>query len=72
MGAASVSESCSDPNCACGCNPQPIDDKAFWEELVSQLISMVCLIERKKLGRTTTTSQLRKAGKESLCNNRGI
>jgi len=65
---SSVSESCSDSDCVCGCNSQPIDDSSFWEELVSQLISVVCLIERKKLGRTLTTSVLRKAGKDSLCN----
>ena len=72
MTSASVSESCSSPDCACGCNPQPIDDKAFWEELFSQLISIACLIERQKLGRTITTSDLRKAGKESLCNGKKI
>ena len=71
MSHSSVLESCSNPDCACGCNPQPIDDKDFWEELFSQLISIACLIERKKLGRTVTTSDLRKAGKEALCNERG-
>ena len=70
MGRASVSESCSNPDCACGCNQQPIDDFAFWEELVSQLISVVCLIEREKLGRIETTSVLRNAGKNALCNQR--
>ena len=70
MGRASVSESCSVPDCACSCNQQPIDDSAFWEELVSQLISIVCLIEREKLDRITTTSQLRRAGKDVLCQKR--
>ena len=70
MGAASVSEPSPDFNCACGCNQQPIDDKGFWEELVSQLISIVCLIEREKLGRIATTSQLRRAGKDALCQKR--
>jgi len=65
---SSVSESCSDSDCVCGCNSQPIDDYAFWEEIVSQLIKLVCTIERMKLGRTMTTSVLRKAGKDSLCN----
>lgn len=71
MGVASVSEPCSDCNSVCCCNPEPIDDNAFWKELVSQLISIVCLIERVKLGRTPTTSQLRKAGKEALCQDKG-
>ena len=68
MTRSSVPECNCEPQYACGRNPQPIDDKAFWEELFSQLISIACLIERQKLGRTITTSDLRKAGKESLCN----
>ena len=41
-----------------------IDDKAFWEDFVSYLIQIVCLIERKKLKRFPTTAELRKLGKE--------
>ena len=51
----------------CGCNPQPIDDSAFWEELNALLIQMVCLVERQKLHSTYTTSELRKVGKATLC-----
>ena len=41
-----------------------IDDKEFWEDFVSYLIQIVCLIERKKLKRFPTTAELRKLGKE--------
>ena len=44
-----------------------IDDKEFWEDFVSYLIQIVCLIERKKLKRFPTTAELRKLGKEK-CN----
>ena len=70
MGCASVEESCCDPNCVCGCNQQPNDDSAFWQEFVSQLISMVCLIEREKLRPTHTTSELRGIAKDALCKER--
>ena len=70
MGRASVEECHCGPDCVCGCNQQPNDDFAFWEELISQLISIVCLIERQKLGRTITTSKLRRAGKDVLCNDK--
>lgn len=48
--------------------PAEYDDTAFWEEFLSLLIQMGCLIERKKLGREITTADLRKAGKRALCN----
>ena len=41
-----------------------IDDKEFWEDFVSYLIQIVCLVERKKLKRFPTTAELRKIGKE--------
>ena len=50
------------------CNHESIEDDALWEELVSLLIQAACLIERKRLHRTYTTSDLRKAGKQVLCN----
>jgi len=46
-----------------------IDDKEFWEDFVSYLIQIVCLIERKKLKRSPTTAELRKLGKER-CNDK--
>jgi hypothetical protein len=42
------------------------DEQEFYEQMVSLLISMVCLIERQKLNRPHTTSELRKIGKERL------
>lgn len=61
----------AEPGCGCdsecGCNPGGIDDAAFWEELNSLLIQMVCVIERQKLRSTHTTSELRKIGKAVLC-----
>ena len=44
-----------------------MNDTAFWSEVVSLLLSLVCLIEREKLKRKPTTSELRAAGKEALC-----
>ena len=65
---ASVSNCCkSDESLPC-CNQDAIDDEALWEGLVSLLIQMACTIERLKLRRTYTTSDLRKAGKRALCN----
>ena len=45
----------------------PWDDKEFWEELVSLLLQVVCLIEREKLGKLMTNADLRRAGKQVLC-----
>jgi len=42
------------------------DDQEFYEQIVSLLLSLVCLIERKKLKRPHTTSELRKIAKEKL------
>jgi hypothetical protein len=70
VGHASNEESCNGAICVCGCNQQPNDDSAFWKEVFSQLIRLACLIERQKLGRTVTTSDLRQAGKEALCKER--
>lgn len=41
-------------------------DSAFWENVVSLLLSLVCLIEKEKLQRDPTTAELRKAGKQVL------
>lgn len=41
------------------------DDRAFWEEIRRLLLSLVCVIERHKLG-GPTTAELRKAGKRVL------
>jgi len=64
---ASAGSHIENAECVCGCNPQPIDDSAFWEELNALLIQMVCLVERQKLHSTYTTSELRKVGKATLC-----
>jgi hypothetical protein len=56
----------------CGCHRDDTDDAAFWEELDSLLIQVACLIERRKLRRTHTTSDLRALGKKALCKPDGI
>lgn len=44
-------------------------DKAFWLEVRSLLIRLVCLIEKEKLDEACTTAELRRAGKEHLTKN---
>lgn len=68
MSDASVSECQEGGSCACSCNPQPIDDNPFWQDFNALLIQLVCLVEKRKLNCTYTTSELRKAGKDVLCN----
>lgn len=41
------------------------EEEEFWKEWVSLEIQKVCLVERLKLKRFPTTSELRKLGKES-------
>lgn len=43
------------------------EDMEFWEEMFGLVIQIGCLIERKRLDRTITTADLRKAGKKVLC-----
>jgi len=43
------------------------EDEKFWEELNALIIQLACLIERRKLKRPVTTADLRKAGKQALC-----
>ena len=45
---------------------QVTDDQEFWEEFVSGLLNLVCIIERQKLKRKPDTAELRKAGKQAL------
>ena len=68
MSSASVSDCCERDGSLPCCNQESIEDDALWEELVGLLIQAACLIERKRLHRTYTTSDLRKAGKRVLCN----
>jgi hypothetical protein len=68
MNDASVSDCCKNGDSLSCCNQEAIEDEAFWEDFNSLLIQMSCLVERKKLHRTYTTSDLRKAGKRVLCN----
>ena len=42
-------------------------EEEFWEEVVSALLNLVCIIERRKLKRKPDTAELRKAGKQALC-----
>jgi hypothetical protein len=42
-----------------------VDDKEFWQEIRRLLLSLVCVIERHKLG-GPTTAELRKAGKRII------
>lgn len=65
---ASVCPGCFGTDCtSCG-NHKSIEDEAFWQEFNSLFIQLVCLVEKKKLKCTYTTSDLRKAGKTVLCN----
>ena len=41
------------------------DDREFWEKIHRLLLSLVCVIEREKLG-VQTTAELRKAGKKAI------
>lgn len=68
MNDASVSECGKNGDCLCSCNQEPIVEDEVWEEIVSLAIQFACLVERKILHRTYTTSDLRKAGKDVLCN----
>jgi len=43
------------------------EDEKFWEEFNALLIQIACLIERRKLKRPITTADLRRAGKQALC-----
>ena len=47
------------------------NDHDFWERVVSLLLSLVCTIEKDKLHRKPTTSELREAGKAKLAQDRG-
>lgn len=47
------------------------EDEKFWEGFVAILLRLVCHIERGKLNRKHTTAELRKAGKDSLCDKDG-
>lgn len=44
------------------------EDEKFWEDLNALIIQIACLIERRRLKKTTTTADLRRAGKQALCN----
>jgi len=69
---ASVPEAVRCSDSVCSCNRAATDETAFWEEVNSALIRLVCIIERHKLHATYTTSELRKAGKQALCKHGGI
>lgn len=43
------------------------EEEKFWEGFVALLLQLVCHVERSKLHRRHTTAELRKAGKQSLC-----
>ena len=68
MSDASVSEQCCNGNCVSCDNQGAIDNKDFWREFNSLFIQLVCLVEKAHLDCTYTTSDLRKAGKDVLCN----